>query len=131
MIKEFEEVRHWAVIRGVDGATTDVQYQRFLQEAVEIHEAIINNDDEEFQDAIGDTIVTLINLAKTKGYIAEDCLGGAFKVIEKRKGLTTKNGDFVRYGKLGLKDRITCDLQQGNPADEHWVDEPEREDFNG
>lgn len=129
MIQEFEAVRHWAAIRGVNGATTDVQYQRFLQEAVEIHDAITKQDEEEFQDAIGDTIVTLINLAVTGGYSAEDCLQKAFEVIEKRKGLTTHNGDFIRYGKLGETEQAICDKLQGNPGSEYWEFEPILSDF--
>ena len=39
-------------------------------------------------DAIGDTIVTLINLAVTQGMKAEECLEAAFQVIEFRKGLS-------------------------------------------
>lgn len=129
MIKEFEDVRNWAKIRGVDDATTDVQYQRFLQEAIEIHEAIINGDILAFRDAIGDTIVTLVNLAHTQDALAEECLQEAFSVIERRKGLTTENGDFVRYGKLSQEDRLICDEQQGNIGDEYWEFEPILEDF--
>ena len=120
MIKEFEAVRNWAKIRGVDGATPDVQYQRFLQEAVEIHDAMTKDDMNEFSDAIGDTIVTLINLAKTQGMTAEYCLEKAFDVIEFRKGLTSDNGDFVRYMKLNNNDKLVCDIQQGNIGREYF-----------
>jgi len=122
MIQEFEDVRKWGEIRGLSGANPDVQYQRFLQEAVEIHEAMINNDEDEFKDAIGDTIVTLINLAKTKGYNAEDCLAEAFGVIKLRKGIN-KNGSFVRYGKLNEEDKKWCDKYQGNPGNEYFLEE--------
>jgi NTP pyrophosphatase (non-canonical NTP hydrolase) len=125
MIKEFEAVRNWATIRGVGGSeitdqTIQTGYQRFLQEAIEIHEALVLEDEEEFQDAIGDTIVTLINLAEMKGYKAEDCLGKAFGVIELRKGLTTPEGSFVRYGKLSEEDKNKCDKLQGNPGDQYF-----------
>lgn len=118
----WDRVRNWGKIRGIDGVNPDTQYQRFLQEAVEIHDAMIKGDKVEFQDAIGDTIVTLINLAATEGYKAEDCLEGAFKIIEKRKGLTTDKGDFVRYAKLSIDDRLICDEQQGNPSCEYFED---------
>ena len=119
MIKEFEDVRNWGEMRGLSDANPDMQYQRFLQEAVEIHEAMVLEDEDEFKDAIGDTIVTLINLAKTKGYNAEDCLEGAFDVIELRKGIN-KNGSFVRYGKLNEEDKKWCDKNQGNPGSEYF-----------
>ena len=116
----WERVRNWAAIRGIDSVESDTQYQRFLQEAVEIHDAMIKHDDREFIDAVGDTIVTLINLANTKGFNAENCLESAFKVIEFRKGLTTDKGDFVRYGKLDETDRMICDMNQGNPGSHYF-----------
>lgn len=119
VLKEFEAVRQWGAIRGIGGASFQRQYQRVLQEVVEIHDAMNNSDMDEVSDAIGDTIVTLINLAKTVNMNAEDCLKGAFDVIELRKGLNF-DGDFVRYGKLGEADKKICDVQQGNPGDQYF-----------
>jgi len=121
-MKEFEAVRNWGKIRGIEGAEPQVQMQRCFQEIVEIHDALVNNDDDEFKDAIGDSIVTLIMLAKTKGYNAEDCLEGAFDVIKLRKGLN-KNGSFVRYVKLSENDKKICDQKQGNPGSEYFKEE--------
>lgn len=123
-MKEFEAVRNWGKIRGIEGADPQVQYQRFLQEAVEIHEAMIESDRDEFRDAIGDTIVTLIMLAKTMDEQAEDCLQEAFNVIRYRKGLN-KNGSFVRYGKLNDTEKAMCDNQQGSAGDEYFSGEAE------
>jgi len=119
MITEFNEVRNWGKIRGIEGAEPQVQFQRFLQEATEIHEALVNNDDYEFRDAIGDTIVTLIMLAGTKEYNAEDCLAEAFNVIKYRKGLN-KDGSFVRYGKLSEEEQKLCDEKQGAEGSEYF-----------
>lgn len=119
MIKEFEEVRNWGEIRGLDTSLPQVQYQRFLQEAVEIHEAMVNDDDFEFKDAIGDTIVTLIMLSDAANMKAEDCLEQAFDVIQYRKGLN-KGGSFVRYMKLSDEEKIICDDKQGNPGEEYF-----------
>ena len=120
--KEFDEVRNWGKMRGIEGADPQVQFQRFMQEGLEIHEALIENDEYEFQDAIGDAIVTLIMLAGTKGYKAEDCLDQAFGVIKYRKGLN-KNGSFVRYGKLSDEEKLICDKKQGNPGNEYFTPE--------
>ena len=117
----WQRVRQWASIRGINSVEPDTQYQRFLQEAVEIHDAMIKNDKHEFRDAIGDTIVTLINLANTQGFNAEECLEEAFRVIEHRKGITTDKGDFVRYGKLDGYMRSICDEKQGNPGSEYFT----------
>jgi len=128
-IKEFQEVRDWKAIRGIGGnedmsldKRLQSQYQRVAQECNEIHEAIVLEDWDEFEDAIGDTIVTLINIADIKGVKAEDCLAKAFNVIKLRKGLTRPTGDFVRYGKLADEDKLICDEKQGN-ANNQYFDE--------
>ena len=130
MIKEFEQVRQWKKIRGIGGDTTESmkdrlqsQYQRVIQECIEIHDAIVKDDDVEFMDAIGDTIVTLINIADIKGVSAEDCLAQAFDVIKLRKGLTSDYGDFVRYAKLPEEDQKICDKLQGSPGDQYFKEE--------
>jgi uncharacterized protein YabN with tetrapyrrole methylase and pyrophosphatase domain len=124
MIEEFEKVRKWSDIRGIGGAKdVQVQYQRVLQEVVEIHDGICNNDVEEIKDAIGDSIVTLINLAKHYDFTAEECLESAFGVIELRKGITTPRGDFVRYGKLSEEDKKWCDEHQGNPGNQYFSED--------
>jgi hypothetical protein len=130
MIKQFQEVRDWKAIRGIGGSEDapmnerlQSQFQRVIQECIEIHESIVLDDHEEFMDAIGDTIVTLINIADIKGVTAEDCLKQAFDVIKYRKGLTRPSGDFVRYGKLSKEDQEICDKLQGNPGSEYFTEE--------
>lgn len=121
-MKRFDDVRQWGAKRGIDGASFQMQFQRVLQEVVEIHDAYNKEDMHEVSDAIGDTIVTLINLAKTVNMKAEYCLDGAFGVIEFRKGIN-KNGDFVRYGKLSDAEKIICDEKQGNPGNQYFAPE--------
>lgn len=130
MINEFQQVRDWKSIRGIGGDITEPmkdrlqsQYQRVMQEVIEIHDAIVQDDMDEFIDAIGDTIVTLINIADIAGVRAEDCLEAAFGVIKYRKGITTDVGDFVRYGKLGHRDQQICDEKQGNPGNEYFTED--------
>ena len=116
----FKDVTNWGTQRGLkDNDDIQMKYQRFLQEAIEVHEAIVLGDEEEFQDAIGDTFVTLIMLAKAKGYDAADCLNKAFSVIQYRKGIT-ENGQFIRYAKLSDEDKAICDTKQGSPGEEYF-----------
>jgi len=122
MINEFENVRNWGKMRGIEGAKPEVQLYRMLEEVSEVAKGLAENDEHEFKDAIGDTIVTLIMLAGTKGYKAEDCLDQAFGVIKYRKGLN-KNGSFVRYGKLSDEEKLICDKKQGNPGNEYFTPE--------
>lgn len=130
MINEFEDVRQWKKIRGIGGDETNhisvrlqSQMQRVFQEVVEIHEALVLDDHDEFMDAVGDTIVTLINIADIKGVKAEDCLAQAFNVIKLRKGLTRPTGDFVRYAKLSAEDQAICDMKQGNKGSQYFAEE--------
>ncbi len=127
MIKEFQEVRNWKEIRGIgadNGLSLDKrlqsQFQRVQQEVSEVHEAIVLEDWDEFEDGLGDSIVTLINIVSMKGLNAEDCLARAFNVIKYRKGLTRPTGDFVRYGKLSDEDKLICDEKQGNPGNQYF-----------
>lgn len=119
---QFEDVRQWGAKRGLGKTDFQTAFQRVLQEIVEIHEAYIDDDMAEVSDAIGDSIVTLINLGKTVDMNAEECLQGAFGVIELRKGLN-KKGSFVRYGKLSDEDKLICDRLQGNPGNEYYIRE--------
>lgn len=121
-IKQFDDVLAWGAKRGVDKADFQTQFQRLMQEVIEIHEAYIDDDIAEVADAIGDTLVVAINLAKTVDMNAESCLQGAFGVIELRKGLT-KKGSFVRYGKLNDEDKLICDAKQGNPGEQYYIRE--------
>lgn len=129
-MNRFEDVRNWSEIRGIGGNNTlektkrlQAQYQRVIQEVIEIHEAIVLEDYDELEDAIGDTMVTLINLAKIHGTTAEECLEKAFSTIELRKGLTRDVGDFIRYGKLSKEEQLICDKKQGNPGNEYFLRE--------
>jgi NTP pyrophosphatase (non-canonical NTP hydrolase) len=130
MIKQFQEVREWKSKRGIGGnedtpmnERLQSQFQRVIQEVIEIHEAVVLNDHDEFVDAVGDTIVTLINIADIKGELAEDCLAKAFGVIKLRKGITRETGDFVRYGKLDDEGKKWCDENQGNPGNQYFLEE--------
>jgi len=127
-MKEFQAVRNWGEMRGL-GSNSELsldkrlqsQFQRVQQEVTEIHEAIVLEDWEEFEDAIGDTIVTLVNIANINGMKAEDCLEGAFGVIELRKGITRPTGDFVRYAKLSDELKLVCDQKQGSPGEQYFA----------
>jgi len=127
MIKEFEAVRQWKNIRGIghnagaDNFKAAVsQFNRVQQEVNEILDAIVVNDPAEMRDAVGDTIVTLINISNILEFQAEDGLSQAFDIIELRKGITTPVGDFVRYGKLSDANKTWCDENQGSAGDQYF-----------
>jgi len=128
--EQFEQIRKWAEIRGVGGQSNEPidkrlqsQMQRVFQEVIEIHDAIVKEDWEEFQDALGDTVVTLVNVAKIKNYNLEDCIDCAFDVIKLRKGITTENGEFIRYNKLSDEYKKICDEKQGNEGNQYFAED--------
>ena len=95
-LKMFENIRQWAESRGLyDKGNTIVQYVKLQEEAGELAQALLNNDHDEINDAIGDMVVVLTNLAHLHGTHIETCIADAYNVISKRKGKMI-NGTFVK-----------------------------------
>jgi NTP pyrophosphatase (non-canonical NTP hydrolase) len=93
---EFQPIRDWAQEKGIyDKGDIKTQYIKFQEEAGELAKAIINNDNKEIIDAIGDCIVVLTSIAKFNGVHIEECINSAYNVIAKRKG-TMINGSFIK-----------------------------------
>lgn len=91
----FSDVRKWGRDRGLNNLT--MQYAKVNEEIGEIAREITrcNQDSDEFQDAIGDSMITLIVLADIAGYNAEDCLERAYEEVAHRKG-HTEHGTFIK-----------------------------------
>lgn len=71
-----EEIRQWGKIRGINSNTDpQIQLQRMMQEVLElfVYEAD-NNDTLEGIDAVGDTVVTMVNLCNCYDIKLEDLL---------------------------------------------------------
>jgi phosphoribosyl-ATP pyrophosphohydrolase len=96
----FDLIRDWAAVRGIyengDGKT---QYVKLLEEAGELAKALLTNDKPEIQDAIGDMIVVLTNLAHLEGFQVEECIDSAYQEIAARTGKMI-NGTFVKSESL-------------------------------
>lgn len=96
LTNEFEPVRKWAKERDIfTEGTVEGQFDKLKEEVKEVREAIDSGVDYDFIDAIGDTIISAINLAKIKGYNAEYCVNIAYDNIKDRKGKMIK-GTFVK-----------------------------------
>ena len=92
----FDKIRSWAEVRGLyDKGNTYVQYVKLQEEAGELAKALLQSDYDEVNDAIGDMVVVLTNLAHLHGTEIEHCIEDAYKVISKRKGKMI-NGTFVK-----------------------------------
>ena len=95
-LKMFDNIRDWAKSRGLyEKGNTIVQYVKLQEEAGELAQALLNNDHDEINDAIGDMVVVLTNLAHLHGTHIETCIADAYDVISKRKGKMI-NGTFVK-----------------------------------
>lgn len=96
---EFENIRQWALNRGLYAkGDPKTQCLKLQEEVGELSKAILENNEEEIIDAIGDCVVVLTNLSELAGYKIEDCINSAFEVINKRKGVMI-NGTFVKNEK--------------------------------
>ena len=92
----FELIRSWASDKGIyKSGDSKTQYIKLMEEAGELAEALLKNDEPEVIDAIGDMVVVLTNLAKLRGHDLEDCVLSAYNVIKSRQGEMI-NGTFVK-----------------------------------
>ena len=92
----FELIRQWAKERGIyDKGDDCTQYVKLMEEAGELAQSLLKNDEPEIKDAIGDMVVVLTNLAHMRGFDIEDCIQSAYDVISKRTG-KMQNGTFVK-----------------------------------
>ncbi len=92
----FDLIRTWAKDRGIyDKGNSHTQYVKLQEEAGELAAALLNEDKLEIQDAIGDMVVVLTNLAELEGFKIEKCIDAAYKEISNRKGKMI-NGTFVK-----------------------------------
>ena len=93
---EFQLIRNWGEYRGImDQGDVKTQYIKLQEEAGELDEAILNEDEDEIIDAIGDCVIVLTNLANLAGHKIEDCINQSYKVIEERDGEMI-NGTFKK-----------------------------------
>ena len=97
---KYELIREWARNRGIyDKGDSKTQYVKLMEEAGELAQAILKRDTPEIQDAIGDMVVVLTNLAELENLKIENCIDSAYDVISKRKG-NMVNGTFVKSGDI-------------------------------
>ena len=92
----FDSIREWADKRGIyDSGDTKTQFVKLMEEIGELGQAILKDDEAEFIDAIGDSVVVLTNLAKLGGHDIERCIESAYNEISARSG-SMVNGTFVK-----------------------------------
>ena len=86
----------WAAEKGLAKRTDgSKQMLKVTEEIGELAAALARNNMEDAKDAIGDSFVTLIILARQLGFNPSQCLEAAWKEIEHRTG-RTENGVFIK-----------------------------------
>ena len=97
-LKMFSLIRDWADQRGLyERGDAKTQLIKLQEEVGELAKATLEKDQDEIQDAIGDIVVVLTNLAHLNNVNIETCIAQAYNVISKRKGKMI-NGTFVKDG---------------------------------
>jgi len=92
----YDLIRIWADEKGIyNKGDSKTQYIKLMEEAGELAQAILKNDETEVIDAIGDMVIVLTNLAALRGHKIETCVASAYSVIKSRQGKMI-NGTFVK-----------------------------------
>ena len=113
MKNRFNKIRIWAKERGIyEKGDKKTQYIKLQEEAGELAKAILNKNKPEIEDAIGDMVVVLTNLAELSDLKIEDCIDSAYNEINNRKGIMI-NGTFVKTNGLSEAE-ITLLMDRSN-----------------
>lgn len=90
-------VIQWAEARKIiPNSTPEVQYMKAISEMGELADALLKKNPNDIKDAIGDTVVCLINMCALLDINLTDCLEVAYLQIKNRKGSLLPNGVFVK-----------------------------------
>ena len=114
-LNTFDKIREWAKAKGIyKSGDSKTQYVKLMEEAGELAQAILKNDEPEVIDAIGDMVVVLTNLAKLRGHNIEDCIDSAYDVIAKRTGKMV-GGTFVKDIEVNNPETLSAYPNPGPP----------------
>lgn len=96
--EQFEaNVKDWSEARGIyEHSSKHAQALKAVSEMGELADAVIKNDRDALQDAIGDVIVCLVNVAEMSGLDVSECCESAWHEIKDRKGFLSASGAFVK-----------------------------------
>lgn len=91
------EILRWAEARKIIPNSTPVaQYLKAVSEMGELADALNKRDMPAIKDAVGDTLVCLINMCALLDIDMIDCLHGSWQEIKDRKGTLLPSGVFVK-----------------------------------
>lgn len=91
------KVIQWSEARKIIPNSTPIaQWKKGMEEMEELRDALVANDRTEAIDAVGDTVVCLINICALLDINLVDCLASAYNEIKDRKGYMNEEGIFVK-----------------------------------
>lgn len=91
------KVIQWSEARKIiPNSTPLAQWIKACEELNELREAIVNEDRVEAIDAVGDTVVCLINICALLDVNLTDCLAAAYNEIKDRSGTMGADGIFYK-----------------------------------
>ena len=91
------EILRWAEARKIiPNSTPTAQYLKAVSEMGELADALNKQDMPAIKDAVGDTLVCMINMCALLDIDMIDCLNGAWHQIKHRKGTLLPSGVFVK-----------------------------------
>jgi len=91
------DVIRWSEARKIiPNSTPLAQAIKAVEEINELVDALRDNNKAEAIDAVGDTVVCLINVCALMDVNLVDCLTEAYKQIKDRKGYMNEEGIFVK-----------------------------------
>lgn len=96
----FDLIRNWAFKKGITvHGDLKTQTLKLGEEYGELCKALIEKNDKEIEDAIGDMVVVLTSVAYMQGTTIEACIEKAYLEIADRTG-KMDNGTFVKHAGL-------------------------------
>lgn len=95
---EYEmKVIQWSEdLKIIPNSTPFAQSIKAVEEVNELVDALRDNNKAEAIDAVGDTVVCLINVCALLDVNLTDCLAAAYEEIKNRKGHMNEQGIFVK-----------------------------------
>jgi uncharacterized protein YabN with tetrapyrrole methylase and pyrophosphatase domain len=91
------DVIRWSEARKIiPNSTPSAQWKKALEELDELKEGLEKQDLAESIDAVGDSVVCLINICALLDVNLTDCLEAAYQQIKYRKGYMNAEGIFVK-----------------------------------
>lgn len=94
-------IEEWSKERGIDKADPQKQMLKIFEEIGEVSAAVVRGDKDALRDAIGDSVIALLNLAMQNDMSLYECVVHAYGEIQGRDGKMI-NGMFVKSDDLRI-----------------------------